>query len=268
MNDNLLYNLNVLGIVDTTLVSDTISTDTIIVTEVVKFLQTETMHLAPIAQKFHPDTDIITYILLVLLGVIAVIWHFMNDRFSTMFSLKTDSLFNRLDERNAVVPGTIITSFFWFNFIISTGFFCYLIVRTYFSEYVSQFAFFELMAYIYLIICSVLIYRIIVIYGTSLVFETQSLMHQQVITGRNIQFITGVILTPILILILHVNSSFVIFFTLGVIILLQTARILKIMIIGKSSTIFSVLHIILYLCALEIVPVLVLIRMIGNASVM
>ncbi len=267
MNDSLLYHFNVVGIVDSIPVSSDSIVDSTKVTPVdVEFLGLDSLTVDPAMVHTSLNYDIITYVLLLLLGIIAIIWHFMPDRFSMIFSLKTEVNYSRLGDANNVVPGTIITGFFWLNFIISSGIFTFVIIKEYFKLSFINYSFFEIIGYIFIVFLGLLFYRTIIIYGTALVFQTTKMMKQQILTGRNIQFITGVFLLPVILLLLHTSGSLFIYIAIAVIAFLQIVRLVKIMIIGKSSTMFSVLHIILYLCTLEIVPVLVLIRLIGNAS--
>lgn len=257
INDSIIFN--------DILIADSVSVDSMPVKEVVNFLKLGDIVIKPMVKTINSEVDIITYILIALLGIIAVIWRFMPGRFSMIFSLKTDNQFPRSGGSNVVVPGTLITGFFWINFIVALAIFSYLLIQTYTINVIAELALFQLFGYIFLLIGSLLLYRIIIIFGTAKVFQTQKMMQQQMTVGRNLQFISGVILVPIIILIYYLNVPQLIVFTLVVLAFLQIIRVGKIILIGKSNTMFSTLHIILYLCALEMVPVLVLIRMIGNA---
>ena len=84
--------------------------------------------------------------------------------------------------------------------------------------------------------------------------------------GQNILFITGVFLLPIILLEVYTGFEILLIFAIVMIVLLQLIRLIKTFVIGKSISMFNALHIILYLCALDIVPVLVLIRMFVNIS--
>lgn len=266
MYDSLIFQYSGSVDHDSVQLMDSIQSDTILAQEVLSFIQLEKVNVEPVVHSVSPEYDYITYILFALIGVIAVIWHFMPDRFSMIFSLKTEKNFQRIGDTGIKVPGTMITGFFWFNFIIVTGLFILILLQSFFSDHLNNLPFIQLLGYIYLFFGSLLLYRVIVIYGTALIFDTRKMMQQQVVTGRNVQFVTGVFLAPIIILMIYSKNEYLLYISLGFIALLQLIRISKIMIIGKSSTMFSVLHIILYLCTLEIVPILVLIRLIGNVS--
>jgi|GEM_PF-500816 len=270
MNDSLPDIFESHALVDTIPVFDTLSVDlsrvdTVVIKEVTGFFQNKEVVIDPLVRMVNYEYDIITYILIALLGIIAIIWHFMPDRFAALFSMKTDNEFSRTGESSAMVPGTLITGFFWLNLLVNTGIFMFIVANFFFKENIEYMESIELTGYIFLIIGVLLLYRIIIIFGSSVVFQTGKMRQQQMTVGRNIQIISGVILTPLLILVIYINNDLIIFFTLGILALLQIIRVVKIFIIGNSSTMFSVLHIILYLCALEIVPVLVLVRLIGNA---
>ncbi len=266
MNDSLIFHYSNIAGKEQLSVPDSALIDTVMIKEVESFLNLKSTTIAPALHHVNSGYDYITYILFGLLGIIAVIWHTMPDRFSLIFSLKTEKQFQRIGDTTVKVPGNIITAFFWINFIIVSGIFVMILMQSFLGDYIEGLSIMEALGYIYLGLVSLLLYRIIITYGTAIVFQTRSLMQQQIVTGRNVQFISGIYLSSVIILILYVNSGLLIYLSLGIIALLQFVRIIKIMIIGKSSTMFSVLHIILYLCTLEIVPILVLIRLIRNLS--
>ena len=268
MYDSLLYHFNVLKVGDTAIVSRAVvDSNSMIQPLPVNFLQSGNVQISPIMHLDNPNIFVITITLLILLGIISVVRYFLPDRLSLIFSMKSESQLQRSGESNAKVPGTLITGFFWLNFIISTGIFILLLLKMFFEKEIVDFSDYNLLSYIYLTILVLLLYRIVIIWGAAFVFQTQKLMKVQVTASRNIQFLTGVLLVPVILLMLYFDGNFITYTAIAVIVLLQLFRLVKIVIIGKSSTIFSALHIILYLCALEIVPVLVLMRLIGNGSV-
>jgi len=268
MYDSLLYHFNVLRVGDTTIVNRAvIDSNTIIQPSPVNFLQSGDVQISPIIQQDNSNIFVITCALLILLGIISVIRYFLPDRLSMIFSLKSESQLQRAGDSNAKVPGTLITGFFWLNFIVSTGIFILLLLKIFFEKEIVDLSDYSLLSYIYITLLVLFLYRILIIWGAAFVFQTQKLMKVQVATNRNIQFLTGVLLVPVILLMLYIDGNFITYTAIAAIVLLQLFRLIKIVIIGKSSTIFSALHIILYLCTLEIVPVLVLMRLIGNGSV-
>lgn len=266
MNDSLQYNFRDSVISDTVSVNLSLDDSTIVPKTIASFIQKESIEISPLINMYNSTTDIIAYILLFMLGIISVIWFFAPDRFSTIFSLRSDGYLQRTGDSVTKVPGTIIIGFFWLNFIISLCIFITLLVIRFFKDSFADLTEYEIMGYTILILCSLILYRYLVIFGTATIFETQKLRRQQVIIGSRTNFITGLFLVPIILVSIFTKGSFFIYMGIAVIVILQIYRLLKTVIVGKSSTIFSALHIILYLCTLEIVPVLVLIRLIGNAS--
>lgn len=260
------YQVNEIIISDTSGVNLTIDDSTTLSQPIVNFIQTEVIEISPIPHLYNSNTDVIAYILLILLGIISVIWYYMPDRFSTIFTLRSDGYLQRTGDSVTKVPGTLIMVFFWLNFVISSCIFITLLLQRFFGNEIIGFTEYEILGYILLVLSGLLLYRYIVIFGTATIFETKKLSRQQVIIGSKINFITGLFLVPIILVVIYTGANFFIYIGVAVIFVLQVYRLLKIVIIGKSSTIFSALHIILYLCTLEIVPVLVLIRLISNAS--
>ncbi len=260
------YNDSVIG---DTAYSNLVLTDSSIVTKSISdsFLQIDSVEISPVLNLYSSNTDFIAYVLLILLGIISVLWYFLPDRFSTIFLLKSNSQLQRTGENIAKVPGTLVMGFLWLNFVISICIFIFLLLQMFFAKEISGTTDYKILGYIFLLLTGWLLYRFIIIFGAAVIFETQKLKRQQVIIGGNINIITGVLLVPTILFILYAGVNLLIYIGAALILCLQVYRLLQTVIIGKLSTIFSALHIILYLCTLEIVPVLVLIGLIGNAAV-
>ncbi len=268
MYDSLPYNFNVLLVGDTALASDTIKDSSTLTNMIpVNFLQTNSINIIPELLVYNSNYDIITYIVIALVGFISIIWYVLPDRFVTIFSLKSISRIQRDGDSASKKPGLFITSFFWLNFILTLSIFLFLVLHEFFAINISSVSDFIVVRNILIVIMGLFLYRFILGYSTAFIFQTQILMKQQVVIDRNIQLSTGVLLLPIILLILYSSNDLLIYFVIATIVILQIYRLGQIVIIGKSSTVFSALHIILYLCALEIVPVLVLLRLINNYSV-
>jgi hypothetical protein len=211
-------------------------------------------------------SDYLTYVIIFLIGSAALIWHFMPDRFRMIFSLKTESHYLRSVNANPLVQGNLITGFFAINYFISLGIFMLLFLSEFFEDLIDGYSIYEVLGWCYFVIGVFYIYRTALIYGISVIFNTSKLRKQQVRIGQNILFITGVFLLPIILLEVYTGFEILLIFAIVMIVLLQLIRLIKTFVIGKSISMFNALHIILYLCALDIVPVLVLIRMFVNIS--
>ena len=212
------------------------------------------------------QSDYLTYVIIFLIGSAALIWHFMPDRFRMIFSLKTESHYLRSVNANPLVQGNLITGFFAINYFISLGIFMFLFLGEFFEDLIEGHSTIEMLGWCYFIIGVFYIYRTALIYGISIIFNTIKLRKQQVRIGQNILFITGIFLLPIILLKLYTGFGGLLIFAIVIIGLLQLVRLTKTFAIGKSISMFNALHIILYLCALDIVPALVLIRMFVNTS--
>jgi len=268
MYDSLPNNFNILLVGDTALTFDTII-DSSAVAKLIpgNFLQTSNINITPELLVYNSNFDIITYVVIALIGFISVIWYVIPDRFLTIFSLKSISKIQRDGDSASKKPGLILTSFFWLNFIITLSIFLFLVLHEFFVIKMSSISDYIIIKNILVVIVSLFLYRFFLGYATAFIFQTQKLLKQQAVIDRNIQLSTGILLLPIILLMLYANNVLMMYIVVSIIALLQVYRLGQMVIIGKSNVVFSALHIILYLCALEIVPVLVLLRLINNYSV-
>lgn len=107
-------------------------------------------------------------------------------------------------------------------------------------------------------------YRIIFIKTTSFIFKTQK-SSSEILTQLFIfNLISAVAVLPFITLFYY--SEFPIFLFIGIIIwsIIQIYRFIRLFVIGFSYSIFSSLHLFLYLCTLEIIPIVILIKIVNN----
>ncbi len=266
MCEILLSQFNTLFAGNTALVASATDSSAVAKIATIHFLQTSTMQINPSLHVHNVNLDIITYVVMALLAVISIVWYLLQDRFLTIFTLKSISRLQRESDSASKSPGLLVTGLFWVNFIISLSIFIFLILQSFFKDKIDGVTDYTIFIYILTTILILFLYKLLITFGAGFIFQTQKIMKQQIIIGRNIHHITGVILLPIILLLLYSLQDVLMYIVISIFILLQVYRLAQIVIIGKSSTVFSTLHIILYLCTLEIVPVLVLLRLINNDS--
>jgi len=264
MYDNLLYNFNETQIGDTlsmvTALKDSCTIDTLAQNN---FIELGNLPINPMLYSHNLNDDIITFVVITLIGIVSVVWYLLPERFLSIFSLKSIKQIQRDGNSASNAPGLIITSLFWIIFIVSVSAFLFLFLHRFFYDAISEASDYQVFKYIIVVISSLFVFRYILIYTTAFIFQTGKMMKQQVITDRNIQLITGILLLPIILIVQYANGDILIYAVIASLLILQAYRLIQIAIIGNSSSVFSAFHIILYLCALEIVPILVLLRLIN-----
>jgi hypothetical protein len=115
---------------------------------------------------------------------------------------------------------------------------------------------------IFLGLIGYLIIKTLLIQGTGIIFKTLDQAHSYRLNALIFNHTTGLFLFPILLLTIYWQMSPFIWIALGLISILLIYRFLRSIIIGLSNTKFPVFYLILYLCTLEILPLLLLIKVI------
>ncbi len=93
-----------------------------------------------------------------------------------------------------------------------------------------------------------------------IVFKTMPTTHVYLQNVLSFSFITGLILLPLLILVLFLQSTILLYITLVIIVLMNFFRVMRGFFIGISLKKFSYLFLFVYLCSLEILPLLVILK--------
>ena len=93
------------------------------------------------------------------------------------------------------------------------------------------------------------------------VFKNNELSYYYVINIFVIDLFLGIILLPLLILLVYLKLPFLLYMGFFIYAAIFLYRLLRGIIIGSSGTKFSKVYLILYLCTLEILPLIVLVKL-------
>jgi len=156
--------------------------------------------------------------------------------------------------RERISVALTIIYIFTFSFLLS------LIMKEFLPKSVSQFRDYQLFA-----ICAagtVLFWsvKISAVRFLGIVFQTMPSTREYLQNILSFLFITGLILIPLLILSLFLTSKLLLYTTLIITALLYFFRVLRGFFIGISLKKFSYLFLFVYLCTLEILPMLVILK--------
>ena len=172
----------------------------------------------------------------------------LSQRFLNLLT-KEGSLFN---ERISVALSVVYI--FTYAFLLS------LVMKDFLSGAVSRFADYQLFA-----LCAAALFlfwtiKISTIRFLGTVFHTMTTTYEYLNNILVFSFITGLILLPLLILTLFLNSTILLYTTLIINGLVFVFRVMRGFFIGISLKKFSYLFLFVYLCALEILPLLVILK--------
>jgi len=220
-------------------------------------LRTGSFNLKPYE---HFPQDWITVVFLSCIIIIAWVRVFYYKRLKQIYKapfsqrflnilLREGSLFK---ERIAIA--LILVYFLTFGFIIYKAF------RICTPAGLSQFREYEIF-----ILCTVAVFlfwmvKILFIRLLGIVFKTDSSTNIYLQNVLVFCFITGMMALPLLILIVFLNSVLLFYITLSLISLLYMFRVMRGFFIGISLKKFSRLFLFVYLCTLEILPLVVVLK--------
>ena len=201
------------------------------------------------------------YALLIVTFGFALIWFYLPERAISLFRLTVKQRdFRPRENVNTETPGILILFFYLLNYILSTSIFLYLSFNSFIKSAANSAKESSFLYYIIAFVVALFVFRMIAIYVTGFIFNTKEEAQNQARLFINSDFLIGVFLIPILYLILFVHLNFVIYIGFLIIIILHLIRWLQTFLIAKSVSEFSILHLFMYLCTLELIPLIVLIK--------
>ena len=93
------------------------------------------------------------------------------------------------------------------------------------------------------------------------IFRTQQSTHEYLMNSMLFNFLIGLILLPLMVLVVYIKSVFFLKISLIITALLFLLAFIRGLLIGYSQTRFSYLFLFVYLCSLEILPLIVLMKL-------
>lgn len=217
-----------------------------------------------IVNHFKDYSGWITLYILGLSFILALIWYFFPERVLRILSREGSKHKLKYTDNQFAKPGIFLYALYFITFISTMGIFFYQLLKLFSPELFINYPFQKIVFGILIIIILYYFLRALIIFLLSSVFQTRDLMLLQMNANFRIDLIQSLLLLPILILML--NFSIVYIYYIGIV-LLAYVVVFKwgvTIVIGLKSSKISLYHNILYLCALEIVPVITLVKLLEN----
>jgi hypothetical protein len=109
-----------------------------------------------------------------------------------------------------------------------------------------------------------LIFRLVLIRLLRWTFKTNETTTFYLMNTMTFQIIIGIFLLPLLVMNVYAHTPFLLFISLGVGSILFILKLFRGLIIGLSDTNFSIFYLFFYLCTVEILPILVIVKLAMN----
>jgi len=210
--------------------------------------------------RFQPDW--ILALLLFCFALIAWVRVFANLRMNQVMKTPFARRFvnqltregNLFSERISLALGTVYT----LSFILLLYMGYEMLVRLHYPLGLNSFTFYLVLGAGLLLFWTI---KVLLIRFLSSVFRTRQTTREYLLNILIFNLIAGVLLLPVLVLTVYLKSYFFLYTGIGIIVLMYIFRFFRGFVIGISLTKFSYLFLFLYLCTLEILPLVVLLKL-------
>jgi len=223
------------------------------------FFQNSLQEVAPVLNHSSAYTWFI-YLLLFLSFGVAIIWYLIPERLTYAFSISIKPDAARLNEKESPAPGAVVTFYFLMNSIINMSFLIFYVLKNFLDYEFEDWNYWKAMLYIAVVISSVYILKMMMVGIAGWVFNTFDMAKKQTRMYFNSNISLGVILLPLLFILVIIPNDYLLYAILFIVAIVFLIRWIQVIRLGMSITQFNFFHLILYLCTLEIIPVVVLIK--------
>ncbi len=223
------------------------------------FFQTSIQDITPLVN--HSDNyGYFIYLLFFLLFVVSLIWYLIPERLTYAFSISVKLDAGRINERESPAPGAVVTFFFLLNSVICMSYLLYYTLKNLYDYNFEDWNYWKAMLYIAAVLSSVYLLKMMMVGMAGWIFNTLDMAKKQARMYFNSNITLGVILLPLLFILIIIPNIYILFTILFITAIVFLIRWVQVIRLGISITHFNFFHLILYICTLEIIPVLVLIK--------
>ena len=200
------------------------------------------------------------YVLLFFAFGVALIWYFIPERLSSIFSLSVRSIISWSPEKKNTDPGLVVSLFFLLNSLVTFSFLVFYVLRKLFKYDFAGLNEYQALAYIATLIVLIYVLKMAFVVLAGFLFDTSEMAGKQRRVYFNFNNTIGVILLPLLFLLLIIPSIYLLYVILCIVAIIFMLRWAQIISLGISMSHYNIIHLILYLCTLEIIPMVVLVK--------
>jgi hypothetical protein len=219
-------------------------------------------------ERYDPERtspEIFTLLIIINLIMIGLANYFFPQRLREMIMAAWELRIYSQLEREGGIMAHWVSFFLYFNFLLVLTMLVYQLFDFYgLDETLQQISSSLLMGYIFIAMVSFYFAKYLLLVFIAWVFKRQE---SSLTYFRNILIMnnfTGLVILPAMIIYTFNPSAWIIYASLGILLFLNVYKIGRGAIVGHQRTGFSAYYLILYLCAIEIAPVLLIIKITMN----
>ena len=202
--------------------------------------------------------------LLLITFMLSLVWYFFPERVLRLLSREGSKHKAKYADNQFAKPGFVLYMLLGTTFIATTSLALYLLAKNFLSRQLSGYTFDQVIIIITTLVMLYYAFRFVVIYAVGFLFNRQDLAANQVKASFRADIIQSFLLIPWLLILLNNPSSFFYYSALVLLLLTVVYKWGISLYIGLKSSKISLYHNILYLCALEIVPVIALLKLLES----
>jgi hypothetical protein len=214
--------------------------------------------------KTHFIPEWITYLIFAGFVLLAVLNFFHRKRllqsFRAVFSMSQTNLFIR--EGNPFRKRA--TLFLALIYSIAIPLLFYFSVEYFISESYGITLGPPLLFRLLILVFGFFIYKILFIQFTAVIFQTQKTSFELLINILIFNLVSGVLILPTITLFVYTQLNIFLYIGLFIYGIGISIRLFRELTVGMTHSIFSVLHLFLYLCTLEFIPIIIVVKMLIN----
>jgi len=201
----------------------------------------------------------IFYVLFASLVFLSILRYYYPVPLAKLLSFSSRIRVTHSKEDNKGTSGILVPFFLFLNFLIGLSLLVIALAKLYSIELLKMSSARFLILIMGLILGFYLLRQSLVL-SAGFLFDTRKAALRHVQTTTTTVYFSGLFLSPMMLVYFYTQMQFFIYLTLSILILLWMIKWFKVIKIGLAVRKFNTLHIFLYLCTVEFLPLLLLVK--------
>lgn len=202
----------------------------------------------------------IYYLLFGLLGLVAFIRFYYPQALMGLMGFKPVKKVSHSKDESDLATGFLAPAFLFFNFLVAVTLLGSAWFKALFYSEFIQFHLWEKIPVFILVLLGYSLFNLILSWAIGFLFAERALASAHYHIAAQASYLTGLFLSPVLLIYFYTSSPFLLWLGLVILLVLLLLKWYRLLVTGLSQHVFGAVHFFLYLCTVEILPLLLLLK--------
>lgn len=202
----------------------------------------------------------IYYLLFGLIALVAFIRFYYPQALMGLMGFKPVKQASHSNDESDLATGILAPAFLFFNFLVAIALLGNAWFKALFYSEFIEFHLWEKIPVFILVLLGYSLFNLVISWAIGFLFAERALASAHYHIAAQASYLTGLFLSPVLLIYFYNPSPFLLWLGLVILLVFLFLKWYRLLVTGLSQHIYGPVHFFLYLCTVEILPLLLLLK--------